>query len=147
MSGIPFELTAEECLERLRAGSVGRIAFLTPGGIRIVPVNYSVAGERIVLRTSPYSELGSYAANAQAAFEVDRIDEETRSGWSVVATGRLRRVTDGQEIERIRPDADPEPWAAGSRTLYLCLDWRDLSGRRLEGDDRHHTGLQAHAHA
>ena len=147
MSGIPFELTAEECLDRLRAGSVGRIAFLAPGGIRIVPVNYSVVDKRIVVRTSPYSELGSYAADAQAAFEIDGIDEEARSGWSVVAAGRLRRVTDAEEIERIRRDAGPEPWAAGARALYLCLDWRDLSGRRLDGDARQRAGLRAHANA
>ena len=147
MNGVPLELSAEECLDRLRAGSIGRIAFLTPGGVRIVPVNYSVADKRIVVRTSPYSELASYASNSPAAFELDRIDEETRSGWSVVATGRLRQVTDREEIERIRRDADPEPWAAGSRALYLCLHWRDLSGRRLEGADRRDAGLQTRTHA
>jgi nitroimidazol reductase NimA-like FMN-containing flavoprotein (pyridoxamine 5'-phosphate oxidase superfamily) len=147
MNGVPLELSAEECLERLRAGSFGRIAFVTPGGVRIVPVNYSVVDKRIVVRTSPYSELGSYATDSPAAFEMDRIDEGTRSGWSVVVTGRLRRVTDGVEIERIRRDADPEPWAAGSRALYLLLDWRDLSGRRLEGADRRDAGLRTRTHA
>ena len=142
MNGVPLELSAAECLDRLRAGSIGRIAFVTPGGVRIVPVNYSVVDKRIVVRTSPYSELGSYASDSPAAFELDRIDDEIRSGWSVVATGRLRRVTDGDEIERIRADADPEPWAAGSRALYMCLDWRDLSGRRLAGADRRDAGLQ-----
>lgn len=32
MSGVPFELSAEECLARLRAGSIGRIPFLTRVG-------------------------------------------------------------------------------------------------------------------
>lgn len=109
-------------------------------------MSYSVVDRWIGVRTSPYSELGSCASDSPAAFEVDRIDEETRSGWSVVAAGRLRRVTDSGEIERIRRDADPEPWAAGSRALYLCLDWRDLTGRRLDPDGRQRTGPRTPAH-
>lgn len=131
MSGVPIELTTDECLDRLCAGEVGRIAFSTPGGVRIVPVNYSVFAGAIVLRTSSYSELGSYAADSQVAFEIDRLDAEDRTGWSVVASGRLERMTDPDEVQRVRLAWDPEPWAEGARNLYLRLAWRELTGRRL----------------
>lgn len=131
MSGLPIELTTEECLARLSAGGVGRIGFNTPGGLRIVPLNYSVVDGAIVVRTSSYSELGTYAPDAGVAFEIDAIDEATRSGWSVLASGRLSRVTDAEEVQRIRLGRDPEPWAEGARHLYLRLAWRELTGRRL----------------
>jgi nitroimidazol reductase NimA-like FMN-containing flavoprotein (pyridoxamine 5'-phosphate oxidase superfamily) len=134
MSGVPIELTTDECLEQLSAGAVGRVAFSTPGGLRIVPVNYSVVTGAIVMRTSSYSELGTYGAGTQVAFEIDEFDVERQTGWSVVANGRLERVNDPEEIQRIRSAWDPEPWAAGARTLYLRLTWRELTGRRLGGN-------------
>ena len=140
MSGVPIELTTEECLDHLCAGGVGRLAFSTPGGMRIVPVNYSVFGGAIVVRTSSYSELGSYAPDSQVAFEIDHLDDEDRSGWSVVASGRLARVTDNDEVQRIRLAWDPEPWAEGARNLYLRLAWRELTGRRLGGSLLRQTG-------
>lgn len=133
MSGLPVELTTEECLDRLSAAQVGRIAFSTPGGMRIVPVNYSVFAGAVVLRTSSYSELGTYAADSQVAFEIDEIDTTERVGWSVVASGRLERITDTDEVQRIRLAWDPDPWAEGARNLYLRLTWRELTGRRLGG--------------
>lgn len=133
MSGVPIELTIEECLDHLCASEVGRLAFTTPGGVRIVPVNYSVFGGAIVVRTSSYSELGTYAADSKVAFEVDHLDGEERIGWSVVAFGRLERMSDPDEIQRVRLAWDPDPWAEGARNLYLRLTWRELTGRRLSG--------------
>ena len=131
MNGVPIELTTEECLDRLSAGTVGRVAFSTPGGLRMVPVNYAMFEGAIILRTSSYSELGTYAAGTQVAFEIDEFDMEHRGGWSVVANGRLERVNDPEEIQRVRLAWDPDPWAAGARNLYLRLTWRELTGRRL----------------
>ena len=54
------EMTAEECLELLHGGVVGRVAMCTPMGPRIVPVNYAMYDDAIVFRTIPYSELGTY---------------------------------------------------------------------------------------
>lgn len=139
MSGAPIELTTEECLDHLRAGEIGRMAFATPGGLRIVPVNYSVFGEAIVVRTSSYSELGSYAADSQVAFEVDDLDAVEQGGWSVVASGRLERVAEAEEIQQIRVGWDPSPWAEGSRNLYLRLAWRELTGRRVGGGWLRHS--------
>ena len=143
MTGVPIELTTEECLARLSAGTVGRVAFSTPGGIRLVPLNYSVFEGAVLMRTSSYSELGTYAADTQVAFEIDDFDAAEQSGWSVVAIGRLGRVLDREELERIRLAWDPEPWAAGARHCYLRLAWRELTGRRLgntwlRGESRKH---------
>jgi len=128
------QLGESECRELLAGGVVGRVAMATPVGPRIVPVNYSVHGDAIVFRTAPYSELSTYGWNADLAFEVDHLDYEAHQGWSVVAIGRAHVVDDPDEVQRIRREWEPRPWAPGSRNLYVMLPWRQLTGVRL-GDD------------
>lgn len=127
----PHELTAEECDRILRSGILGRVAIATPTGPHIVPVNYAVVGDAVVFRTSPYSVVGTYGLNAPMAFEVDHVDYEYATGWSVLVRGRSEPVTDAAEVRRIHEGWSPHPWAAGSRNLYLALRWREISGRRL----------------
>jgi len=126
-----IDLDHDECERLLRAGVAGRIAIATPNGPHIIPVNYSVVDEAIVVRTSPYSLLGSYGRDTTLAFEVDQFDYENQRGWSVVARGRGDFVTDIDEMDHIRKVWSPRPWAGGSRTLYLRLRWTELSGRRV----------------
>ncbi|MFC4783413.1 pyridoxamine 5'-phosphate oxidase family protein [Nocardioides sp. MAHUQ-72] len=126
-----IDMEREECERLLRAGVAGRIAISTPNGPHIVPVNYSVVDDAIVVRTSPYSLLGSYGRGTTLAFEVDQFDHENQRGWSVVARGRGEFVTDIEELDHIREVWSPRPWAGGSRTLYLRLRWTELSGRRV----------------
>jgi len=127
----PRELNNDECERLLRSGVVGRAAVGTPSGPHIVPVNYSVVDDMIVFRTTPYSVLGTYGLNAQMAFEVDSVDHEYWSGWSVLARGRSEPVADADEVQRINRSWAPHPWASGQRNLYVALPWAELTGRRL----------------
>lgn len=126
-----IEMNRSECERLLHSGVVGRVAFSTPTGPQIIPVNYSVLDGAILLRTSPYSLLGTHGRDAVLAFEVDRLDSAQQDGWSVFARGRAEVVTDAEDLERIRATSDPRPWASGSRHLVLRLPWTDLTGRRL----------------
>lgn len=125
------ELEVEECRRLLQGGVVGRVAVTTPSGPHILPVNYSVVDDAIVFRTTPYSVLGTYGREAQLALEVDYFDYENHKGWSVLARGRAKVVSDAAEIRRIREQWEPRPWADGARNLYFVLRWTDLTGRRL----------------
>jgi uncharacterized protein len=125
------ELSTEECVDLLRAGLVGRAAICTPTGPHVVPVNYTVHGDAVVFRTTPYSVLGTYSWAGDIAFEIDHIDMERHEGWSVVATGRGEMVEDVEQVEEIRWANDPRPWAEGSRPLIVRLRWREISGRRI----------------
>ncbi len=134
--GEAFELSREECDELLRCGVTGRIALSAPTGPHIVPVNYSVLGDAIIIRTSPYSVLGTYGRVTTLAFEIDQMDYEQQRGWSVVARGRSEVVTDPQELAEIAAAWLPRPWASGNRMLHMRLRWTELSGRRIgEGWD------------
>jgi nitroimidazol reductase NimA-like FMN-containing flavoprotein (pyridoxamine 5'-phosphate oxidase superfamily) len=127
----PFDLSTEECRELLSAGLVGRVAVCTPVGPHVVPVNYAVVDDAVVLRTSPYSVLGSHARGSILAVEVDQFDYERQRGWSVVARGRAEVVTTAEELKHIRSIWEPNAWAAGQRNLYVRVRWSELTGRRL----------------
>lgn len=126
-----IELTLDQCTELLRTGVVGRVAFTTPTGPHIVPVNYAVLDETIVVSTSPYSLLGTHGRDAVLAFEVDLVDHVHQRGWSVTARGRATAVTDPVERRRVRDSWPPRPWAVGARSSLLSIAIGELSGRQL----------------
>ena len=70
------------------------------------------------------------------AFEVDQFDYANHRGWSVLARGTSKLIKHEAEIEEIRRVWEPQPWAGGSRTLWVRLRWEELTGRRIgEGWD------------
>jgi uncharacterized protein len=126
----PRKLTPEECLGLVPPSGVGRAAICAPTGPQIFPVNYVVDGESIVFRTSAYSALGTLAAGAEIAFEVDSVDHDHAAGWSVVAAGRAEAIDDEAELDMLRERGlEPTAWAGGLRRTYIRLRWSSLSGR------------------
>jgi uncharacterized protein len=130
-TSVPRELSRPECVHLLSAGVVGRVALSAPDGPRIVPVNYAVHDDAIVFRTSPYSEMTRHGWDSELAFEVDELDHATFQGSSVVARGRGHVVEDPDEVADIQASWAPRPWAGGSRSVYVKLPWRELTGRRV----------------
>ena len=128
------DLEPQECERLLRSGVVGRVALSTPDGPHIIPVNYSLFEDTIVIRTSSYSLLGTYGRNTMLAFEVDHVDPDRHVGWSVVARGRAWAETDPASIRRMREAWKPHPWANGTRNVFLRIRWRGLTGRKLGTD-------------
>jgi nitroimidazol reductase NimA-like FMN-containing flavoprotein (pyridoxamine 5'-phosphate oxidase superfamily) len=128
----PEELTGEECLRLLRSQQVGRLAIIASNEPRIYPVNYALDGEVIVFRTSPGTKLEA-ADHANVTFEVDMVDVDNRSGWSVVVHGLAELVTDRHAADladRTRRVA-PEPWAPGDRPFHVPVIPQKVTGRRI----------------
>jgi hypothetical protein len=64
------------------------------------------------------------------AFEVDAIEEATRTGWSVVVRGTLADISDPAQLERLR--ALPlYPWAPGEKSRYVRVRPFSVTGRRI----------------
>ena len=127
------ELPHEKCEELLRASILGRVAFVTPEGPQIVPVNYTTVGDAVLFRTTPYSSLGTHGPGHPLAFEIDHIDYDDHKGWSVVATGIGEVVEDTTALAAADRFWNPKPWAGGVRVLYVRLPWTTLTGRRIGG--------------
>ena len=121
----------EVCLALLADDVVGRLAVVTRGAAEIFPVNYVLDGETIVFRTDAGTKLDA-SGRARAAFEIDRIDRDHRTGWSVVASGRLEEVTrfDSRTLERVRR-LPVDPWAGGDKAHYVRLIPERITGRRV----------------
>jgi len=132
------ELSLDECRALLRGDVVGRVAFTTPHGPRIVPVNYTVQDGVLEIRTTSYSELATNAPGATVAFEIDHLDRELRSGWSVVVLGLCERALDPSAAVFDPPVDLPAPWAGGNRPLLLRITAQDVTGRRVGAEDWAH---------
>jgi len=107
---------------------IARVVWTAPGGPAIVPVNYAVADGAVWFQTSPASRLARECPGQEVLVEVDHVEPETLSGWSVVATGSAELVT----IEDV-PDilGSLRVWPAGAHTVFVRVEPRHLTGRRL----------------
>ncbi|WP_235531106.1 pyridoxamine 5'-phosphate oxidase family protein [Nocardioides sp. Root614] len=117
-------LSDEECWQLVRSSPIGRVAWAGSEGVSVLPVNFAAEGDTLVLRTTAYSQMARECADRDVAFEVDQIDEEHHSGWSVLLRGRCER----QE----RVGDGPAPWVTGPRVLGLRIVVRSVTGRRLQ---------------
>ncbi|MFF0360260.1 pyridoxamine 5'-phosphate oxidase family protein [Streptomyces fungicidicus] len=128
------DLDPEECRALLSTHGVGRVAVTTAEGPAVVPVNYEVVDDAIVFRTVP-GALPAAAVGAEVAFEVDRVDEAMSRGWSVLAVGPARAVTEPGEARRLTERAHTTPWAGGERELWVSIRPARLTGRRITPAD------------
>lgn len=131
-------LTRSQCLQLLGQAVLGRIG-LTVGALpTILPVNFALLGEDVIIRTGWGVKLRAASDQQVVCFEVDGFDPPTRSGWSVLATGRAEAIDDPTRLERVRA-LRLEPWASERRDHYVVIHTELLSGRRV----RPANGLKA----
>ena len=125
-------LSQRECLALLRTEQVGRVVFTERALPAVIPVTFAVLDDAIVLATRAGSRLARSARGSVLAFEADRLDPVTRTGWSVVVTGMAEYVVDPADEARIGVVLDP--WAPGGNNLVLRLPLTVISGRRIEAE-------------
>ncbi len=125
-SGQLLDLSADQCWALVASQPVGRLAWIGPQGVTLVPVNYLTIDRRVHVRTAAYSALARECDDSDVAFQVDELDAEHRSGWSVLMHGRAHLQFGGSGAGD-RPDV----WPAGSRGLEITIDVEQISGRRL----------------
>jgi uncharacterized protein len=124
-------LDLAECERLLRAGCFGRLVLTTDEGLSIFPVNYAVQGDAIVIRTSSVGPIARHGHDAEVLFEIDLVDHEYWSGWSVVARGRGELSTDPpHDVPGARR---VQSWVDEDRDCELRVVWQQLTGRRLGG--------------
>jgi uncharacterized protein len=130
-------LPADTCLGLLAQMQVGRLAFQVDGDpdgqLDVVLVNYLLDGDEVVLRTRRGGRLAALLDGASVAFQVDDLQPETRSGWSVVVRGRARVVDDADELQRLRA-LQLRSWAPGERDCYVRIAPARITGRELEAE-------------
>lgn len=125
------ELPYDLCAQLVRAGVLGRMVVNRPTGPEVVPVNYVVVDDAVLVRTAPGSLLDRFANGALMAFEVDHVNYQEWHGWSVVARGRGERLTADELTANERRAPGPPAWVSRKEQTWIRLRWVTLTGRRI----------------
>jgi nitroimidazol reductase NimA-like FMN-containing flavoprotein (pyridoxamine 5'-phosphate oxidase superfamily) len=123
----------DECLRLLAFATLGRIGFTSGALPTVLPINFHLDGDRILVRTGRGSKLDAALRNAVVAFEVDDFDPIYHSGWSVAVTGIATEITDPTELDRARQQPVAR-WAAGGEEAVIAISTELVSGRRITAD-------------
>ena len=123
-------LDRDRCLELLREGCVGRIAVVVNGVPEITPVNYALLDGDIVFRSGTGTKLHAALMSQPVSFEVDRIDEAHRTGWSVLVSGNSSVIEDVDELARAE-ELDIDTWAPGTRDDFVRVRAELVFGREI----------------
>jgi hypothetical protein len=133
-----IDLSRSECLALLAGEEIGRVVYCDRQGPLAVPVNFGLDEETIVFRTAPDNSLATHLReSATCAFEVDRIDTTTRSGWSVVVRGSAALVRHPGPAFDL---TGPVPWPEGTRQFVIRITPLEMTGRRLVSPAAEHDG-------
>ncbi|HTX84744.1 MAG TPA: pyridoxamine 5'-phosphate oxidase family protein [Streptosporangiaceae bacterium] len=126
-------LPMTECLRLLARVPVGRVGFDLDGEVVILPVNHAVdSNGNIVFRSAVGSKLTAAADQETAVFEADEYDPPSRTGWSVVVSGRAETVLDDADVQALE-DLGLAPWPnAVDRQYWIRIRPIGISGRRIQ---------------
>jgi hypothetical protein len=119
-----------DCLRRLGATGIGRVAVTVGALPAIFPLTYAQRDGAVYFRTAPGTKLAAATANAIVAFEVDRFDRFAHTGWSVLVVGRAEVVDDPDELESLRT-LPLTPWVSSDAVSLVRLRADLVSGRVL----------------
>lgn len=123
----------QECLRLLAKVPVGRVVYTQQALPAVLPVNFALDTDAsVLLRTSAGSDLARAVDDVVVAFEADQFNAESRSGWSVVVTGRATVVTDPGEHERLLRTG-PRSWMPIQEDVFIRIESAMVTGRELAG--------------
>jgi uncharacterized protein len=119
----------KQCLDLVESNHLGRVAWQAADLPQILPVTYAMHQGSIYFRTTPDGILSELAQPTRVALEVDELDQQTRSGWSIVLHGRTSAVSEPDALADLWAADSLVPWASGNRTLFICIRPDRVSGR------------------
>jgi len=129
-------LSADECMELLVNGGVGRLVHTNRYGPTALPVAYTIDEGSVVLGTwdpALFDEdlrTGIAQAEYQVAVEVDQIDVEAREGWFVLVVGAAHHLdTEAERASFI--GAGLGPWIEGVPAHFIRVNPTSIWGNRV----------------
>ena len=124
------ELTKDECFSLLAGQRLGRVVLVDDRGPLALPVNFVLDQHTVLFRTDEGTKLDAAVRRGRVAFQIDGVDQATRTGWSVLVRGEVKEVTDPAELGLVRR-LPLYPWAPGAKGHYLRILPASLTGRRI----------------
>ena len=125
-------LSTSQCEDLLAEDDVGRIAWRASSGLQLLPVNYAWHDGAIVFRTSPDGVLAELVDPHDVVFEVDQLDQPSRTGWSVMVNGQAEGVSAVAELAKLWSVEGAVPWVDGGiRDRYIKITPHQITGRSV----------------
>jgi nitroimidazol reductase NimA-like FMN-containing flavoprotein (pyridoxamine 5'-phosphate oxidase superfamily) len=126
------------CWALLASTPVGRVGVVVDGAAEIYPVNHVVdrhpnGALTVVFRTDPGTKLAGLAGTPGVCFEVDGVDPDHHSGWSVLVKGQARQVrelADPDERDRVE-HLTVGTWDPGPKRHWIRIEPTEVTGRRI----------------
>jgi uncharacterized protein len=126
----PRTLSREQCLALVASVPVGRVVYTDQALPAVMPMNFVLDGDEVVIHTASDSTLAAAIRNAVVAFQVDDFAPDATAGWSITITGQARLV-DGDE-ETVRLARLPlRPWVPRANGQLIRIPARHVAGHRL----------------
>lgn len=124
-------LSREDCLRLLASNSFGRLAVAMDSPV-IRPVNYlfDEPSQSVLFRTADGSKFHAMLVNGNAAFEIDGIDQRSRTGWSVIISGMAEEITSPSELRRLE-HVGLETWTPGHKAHWMRIRAWTVTGRQI----------------
>ena len=126
-------LPESECYKLLAVSTVGRIGFVSPAGIQILPIGFRLGdGHRLFVRTSPQGTLTRLAqADTSVGFEVDYHANDFGIAWSVLMNGAVSLLDSAATEAYARLRLQPVPWPGLPDSVAIQFVPETISGRGL----------------
>ena len=126
-----LSLSREECLRLLGSNNFGRLAVATDSPV-IRPVNYvfDEQSQSVVFRTANGSKFHAMLVNGNAAFEIDGIEQGSRTGWSVIIVGMTEEITSPTELRRLER-LGLETWPPQHKAHWMRIRAWTVTGRQI----------------
>ena len=124
-------LSRDACLPYLESSSLGRIGLSISSLPAVLPVNFKLHENAILIRSREGSKLDAAVHGAMVAFETDGFDESRNAAWSVLIQGLSSEVTGADELTNAE-SADLDSWAVGDQNdHFIRIELTNVSGRRI----------------
>ncbi len=124
------EIDENQCWSLASRQSIGRLAVAIGNKPDVFPVNFVIHDGSIIVKTSAGLKLAAATIGPGVAFEVDALDEESHTGWSVVFRGvatEIEALDDIIEAENLGIDT----WADSDKRRFLRITPTAITGRRV----------------
>jgi hypothetical protein len=118
------------CWALLSPEGIGRLVFDSERGPTALPVSYHARPHDLVFATHPGTHLDQLDGQEAVGLEADHLDDAIGEGWSVLVSGRVRRVTEPDELAELERFTDTK-WSGPDATHLLVLEPTEVTGRRI----------------
>jgi nitroimidazol reductase NimA-like FMN-containing flavoprotein (pyridoxamine 5'-phosphate oxidase superfamily) len=119
----------QQCLDLIESHHLGHIAWQAADLPQILPISYAMHQGPVYFRTFPDGLLAELTQPTSVALEVDDLDQQTRTGWSIVLHGHSSAVRQPDELADLWASDSLVPWASGNRTLFIRIRPDRIEGR------------------